>query len=567
MGKILAAGQPGAFLERLERILEKAAYEVFTAHDISSAANLLDKEILIDLIVLADFAGAEDNYLLLRNIRQDPVFKKIPVIIISERTERETVIGFLRLGVQNYLVQSNLEGKIVASAAKAIEQNNWRAKLCPNLNKLHASTNISSGIPLKRYRETLTALNWFLPKLSATLKNENFKQVNTAVRILGFLAKETGISVMNDLIVEFAMSNRAATREQAAHYLSRIEILRNLLVMLIGKGSLGAKPPFSPQSAPKQSEAVAPPSIQKRPVAKSIVLDQSGTEIFQAISRLNHLPVMEPVLSFIRDATSRGHLGLDDAVDYLKMEPGLCLQILSIANSTYVASKSSVNDISSALQLIGIGNLENILLKTRNITPFEKLFMSIDGQGFWAHQVGTARLCQRVNDLLDLPHYPEVYMAGLLHDVGKTVLAHLFPKEYNAVLARSRQEKILLTEAEYSCFSMTHEEAGAAFIEKQRLPGAVKTAVRFHRFPEKALSDVELTAIVNVANFLCKKVGVGCSGSSLLEDNNEILVQPGWKILRKYLHTGESEEEFADELIEQAAKLEQEVQLATLQLA
>ena len=555
MGKILAAGQPGAFLERLERILEKAAYEVFTAHDISSAANLLDKEILIDLIVLADFAGAEDNYLLLRNIRQDPVFKKIPVIIISERTERETVIGFLRLGVQNYLVQSNLEGKIVASAAKAIEQNNWRAKLCPNLNKLHASTNISSGIPLKRYRETLTALNWFLPKLSATLKNENFKQVNTAVRILGFLAKETGISVMNDLIVEFAMSNRAATREQAAHYLSRIEILRNLLVMLIGKGSLGAKPPFSPQSAPKQSEAVAPPSIQKRPVAKSIVLDQSGTEIFQAISRLNHLPVMEPVLSFIRDATSRGHLGLDDAVDYLKMEPGLCLQILSIANSTYVASKSSVNDISSALQLIGIGNLENILLKTRNITPFEKLFMSIDGQGFWAHQVGTARLCQRVNDLLDLPHYPEVYMAGLLHDVGKTVLAHLFPKEYNAVLARSRQEKILLTEAE------------AAFIEKQRLPGAVKTAVRFHRFPEKALSDVELTAIVNVANFLCKKVGVGCSGSSLLEDNNEILVQPGWKILRKYLHTGESEEEFADELIEQAAKLEQEVQLATLQLA
>ena len=72
MGKILAAGQPGAFFERLERILEKAAYKVCTAHDISSAANLLDQEILIDLIVLTDFAETEDNYLLLGKIRQDP---------------------------------------------------------------------------------------------------------------------------------------------------------------------------------------------------------------------------------------------------------------------------------------------------------------------------------------------------------------------------------------------------------------------------------------------------------------------------------------------------------------
>ncbi len=65
MGKILAAGQSGAFFERLERILEKAAYKVCTAHDISSAADLLDKEILIDLIVLSDFAAADDNFLLL----------------------------------------------------------------------------------------------------------------------------------------------------------------------------------------------------------------------------------------------------------------------------------------------------------------------------------------------------------------------------------------------------------------------------------------------------------------------------------------------------------------------
>ncbi len=276
---------------------------------------------------------------------------------------------------------------------------------------------------------------------------------------------------------------------------------------------------------------------------------------------------MEPVLSFIQDMVSKPQLGLDDALDNLKMEPGLCLQILSIANSTYVASKSSVDDLSSAVQLIGIGNLESILLKTRNITPFEKLFTSIDGQGFWAHQVGTGRLCQRLNDMLDMPQYPEAYMAGLLHDTGKTILAHLFPKEYNAVLTRSRREKIPLTEAEYSCFSMTHEEAGAAFMENQRLPGAVKAVVRFHRFPEKALADAELASIVNVANFLCKKMGVGCSGSSLTGANNDILEQPGWQILRKYLHPGLSEENFARELMAQAAKLEQEVQLAVLQLA
>ncbi len=567
MKKILVAGQPIESFERLTLILENADSEIFTAVDTGSAVRLLEREILIDLVVLTDFAEVEDGYLLLKNIRQDPIFKEVPVVVINERTDRETVIRFLHLGVQNYLVQSSPEEKIVAAAKKAMVENHWRAKLCPKLVDQHSPTGISPSISLKRHRETLAALTWFLPKLVASLENEDFTQGNTAVRIFGFLAKEIGIPVLKDLIVDFSMLNREVTRKKAAYILTRIEILRRLLFKLIGNPGSGSEPPPATETAPKIAPCEVAVRHKKPAVTNVLSLDRSGAEIFEAISRISHLPVMEPVLSFIQDWTRRGQIGLDDAVDYVKMEPGLCLQFLSLANSTYFAPKSSIQDLTSALHLIGTGNLEDTLSKTKNITPFEKLFTSLDGQAFWVHQVGTARLCERINDMLDMPKYPDAYMAGLLHDVGKTILAHLFPEKYNAVLAHSRREVIPLTEAEYSCFAMTHEEAGAAFIEKQNLPGTVKSAVRFHRFPEKAVSGPEIASLVNVANFLCKKLGVGASGADFFKANNEVLKQPGWAILRKYLHPRVGDEDFAHELIEQAAKLEQEVELAVLHLA
>lgn len=427
--------------------------------------------------------------------------------------------------------------------------------------------NKPSRVPVKRYQETLTALNWFLPKLAESLKTYNFQQVNAALRLLSFLSRETGIAVLKDLIIDFSMSNRPETRRQALHTLVRMGILRNLLRHTLEQFQPGQSAGSEPPVSKNEKGAKAASSLKKSPpVVEGFSMDHSGAKTFQAISRIDYLPVMEPVLTFIRNRISHRQIHLDDAVTHVILDPGLCLQILSLANSTYVAPQSSIDDLESAMQLIGMGNLEDILQRTRNIIPFEQLFSSFAGHRFWLHQVGTGQLCLEINDLLTLGKIPHAYLSGLLHDAGKVILAYLFPEQYNAVLTWSREEKIPLTEAEYSCFSMTHEEAGAAFIEKQSLPSQVKSAVRFHRFPEKAISDRELVAIVNMANFLSKKMDVGYSGAPLKESDTELQEQPGWRLLREHFHPRFTEDDFEKEILERATRVQKELAVVTGQL-
>lgn len=536
---------------------------VQTVHDAETANKGLEGELLTDLVIIADLEAEEESSDLLKKLREDFIFQNIPVIIYSVHTERETVIRFLQIGIQNYLLCPSPKEKIIASVEKAIGDHNWRAKLCPYFDSGKIPEKTPTGVPIKRYRETLTALNWFLPKLAKSLEVENFQQVNAALKVLSFLARETGITVLKDLIIDFSMSSRPETRNEARHTLSRIEILRNLL-----QNTLGHSKPEAPVEPEEQEDTTKEaPLLKKPPALKKPTMEQSGEEVFEAISQLEHLPVMEPVFSFIQEGALFGQIGLDDAVDLVKMEAGLCLQVLALANSTYVAPQHSVDDLESALQLIGLDNLQEFLKRTRNITPMEKLFTAIEGSHLWAHQVGTARLCVQVNDLLNFPKIPHAYMAGLLHDVGKVLLAYLFPRQYNAVLEWSIKEKIPLTEAEYSCFSMTHEEAGASFLESHRLPGPVKAAVRFHRHPEKALSEVELAAIVNISNFLCKNQGIGFSGSLVADSSTGLKEQAGWEILREHIHPRFGENDFENELLERSENLKQEVQLSTLQLA
>ena len=77
------------------------------------------------------------------------------------------------------------------------------------------------------------------------------------------------------------------------------------------------------------------------------------------------------------------------------------------------------------------------------------------------------------------------FTAGLLHDVGKLVLATNLPQEYRSALVRVVRERISLQEAEASQFGVTHAEVGAYLLGLWGLPDSVVTAAAFHHDPMK----------------------------------------------------------------------------------
>jgi hypothetical protein len=104
-------------------------------------------------------------------------------------------------------------------------------------------------------------------------------------------------------------------------------------------------------------------------------------------------------------------------------------------------------------------------------------------------------------------------MAGLLHDVGKLVIAMLSPEAFSYLLMKAREENLSFHKAEHTYFDTDHGSLGGWYLERQNLPPTVSEAVRCHHNWTNAVKNPEIAAIVNVADFLARTSGVGNSGN------------------------------------------------------
>lgn len=102
----------------------------------------------------------------------------------------------------------------------------------------------------------------------------------------------------------------------------------------------------------------------------------------------------------------------------------------------------------------------------------------------------------------------DAFTAGMLHDMGKLMLADSLPEEFGQALALAEQEKISLTDAEQEIFGATHAGLAAYLLGLWGLPASVVEAVAFHQTPEKSdLNKYSPLTAVHVASSLADETG------------------------------------------------------------
>jgi len=121
----------------------------------------------------------------------------------------------------------------------------------------------------------------------------------------------------------------------------------------------------------------------------------------------------------------------------------------------------------------------------------------------------------------------EVSVDGLLHDIGKVFLVLQFPEEYERALTQTRQDGIIIHEAEKNQFSTTHASVGSWMARKWRFPAKLIDVIEYHHKPHLTKSTPVESAIVHVADILVRARGFGFPGDALMTP-----VQPeAWDIL------------------------------------
>ncbi|MCG8616930.1 MAG: HDOD domain-containing protein [Desulfobacterales bacterium] len=198
-------------------------------------------------------------------------------------------------------------------------------------------------------------------------------------------------------------------------------------------------------------------------------------------------------------------------------DPGLFTRILQLANSRYYSEMERIVTLRAAITRIGLKETVNSVC----LQFFRKLlpqFPDIDGLSytdFWAHSWACAVANRRLgHPMLGMEMLPgDLYMAGMLHGLGKLLMAIQFPEKFAACVAKARQFECPLHEVERDMFGTTDGLVAARVLKAWQLPTNICEGVGYWQMPEHAQPEyIVIAGMTQYAYAIAGLSGVGASG-------------------------------------------------------
>ena len=258
-------------------------------------------------------------------------------------------------------------------------------------------------------------------------------------------------------------------------------------------------------------DAFALKTKEKYTVASiSIPLDQTmvenikvlSGEIVESIESLPQFP--ENVLHIqrlINDPTS----DMPTIARQISIDPALTADLLKIVNSAQYMMSKKVENISEAVKMIGIKGIKNLLYSygTQKILGDD----TVDKKRLWEHSYRTAFYAYNLvkNFKHDANLLDDVYIGGILHDMGKIIFSNVHGDLLNKIKGFCSDKNVPSATFEDLSAGMNHAELGALIAEKWNFPERLVAAIRYHHDPEAAPSDCkDLVDTVYLANMFCE---------------------------------------------------------------
>jgi putative nucleotidyltransferase with HDIG domain len=221
---------------------------------------------------------------------------------------------------------------------------------------------------------------------------------------------------------------------------------------------------------------------------------------------LKNLPTLPELYLEIADALQSPNASAQRIAEIAGRDPALAAKLLQLSNSAFFGFSRKVYSVTEAVQLLGVGIIQSLAVSVPLFSSFNrKKCPDFPIDQIWAHSAQTGAIGLRIFNALpdELNLAEQAFCAGLLHDIGKIILADGLPEEYGAVLHESRATAAPLFEAERKYFSATHAEVGAYLLALWGLPITLVEAVACHHHPRHCgLPTLCLAGVVHIADAL-----------------------------------------------------------------
>jgi len=244
----------------------------------------------------------------------------------------------------------------------------------------------------------------------------------------------------------------------------------------------------------------------------------------QRIEATTELPAMPEVAQALLKLSSNPDGNLQDLVDIIEHDPSIAAQIMRYARSAFFGYSAEITSLQQAVTaVLGYGLSLDIAIglslgKAFNIPNFGPMGL----YPFWRHAVYSAALCQRLSYCIPGPQRLQpgmAFLAGLLHNFGVLLVAHLFRREALQLAQRIEADaERPVVDIEREMLGADHPEIGAWLLQRWNLQEEIVISVAEHHHPQYTGEHASYAHTVLVADRLLKRHGIGDAESDELPE-------------------------------------------------
>ncbi len=244
------------------------------------------------------------------------------------------------------------------------------------------------------------------------------------------------------------------------------------------------------------------------------------------LGELDSLPTPSFVVTKVLKLVSQPEVSASELTEVIEKDPNLTVRVMRLANSAYYGLPQKITTLSHAIMILGFKTVRNLVT---SIYMHDAFFSSkLKTESFsvdklWWHLIATAIATEQISDEVGFINKEEPFLVGIIHDLGKIVVARLFPSYTDAIIKLASMESITYLESERKLGLLDHVSIIRYLLEKWEFPHEIQTAVDFHHDPEKVNEETlrDIVYISHAADVVANVLDPKASGNYKLPIMNK----------------------------------------------
>jgi HD-like signal output (HDOD) protein len=242
------------------------------------------------------------------------------------------------------------------------------------------------------------------------------------------------------------------------------------------------------------------------------IIEQLPPEKLSKIRNYPKLATLQSIYQALSSLLESDHSYLSQIAELISRDPPLTSRLLRLANTLIYDDTDSCVDIEEAALAAGFEKIQQLLLAAPIIQDLQQLQREnehTNWNDFWKHSIATAILSREIFAQRQESCRGDLdYLSGLIHNIGKIIMALTFPEEFDKIALFSPADEYEEIEFEKSLLGLDHAQLGAYYLHINGLPEEIIDATHYHINPWATTRHSILAATTQLSNNLARMAGI-----------------------------------------------------------